>query len=26
VTHDSNQAQRLGSQHYRMMARHMEKV
>jgi putative ABC transport system ATP-binding protein len=26
VTHDSNQAQRLGSQHYRMMARHMEKA
>jgi putative ABC transport system ATP-binding protein len=26
VTHDSNQARRLGSQHYRMMARRMEKV
>src|SRR5271168_1850955 len=26
VTHDSNQAQRLGSQHYRMMARHLEKA
>jgi putative ABC transport system ATP-binding protein len=26
VTHDSSQAQRLGSQHYRMMARRMDKV
>lgn len=26
VTHDSKQAQRLGSQHYRMVARHLEKA